>query len=438
MSRQCRCCGGRCGEPVPVELNRRDFLGKLAAGTATVALVDTLAWAGDTLQPPPLAPPKAAGPGPYPLAPSRVFRGKHLEAVGMPLGGIGTGSIWLDGQGRLAVWQIFNNLSEPRIPDSFFAVSARTGSGRAVTRVLQTQPEGTLHPVESLDYEGGYPIARLTFHDPALPVRVSLEAMNPMIPLDAANSSIPCALFRLTVHNPGTVAAEVAVLATLQNAVGSGGSADVRGVRLGGYGGNRNREIRHDGLVAVAMDQSPDPVASGPVRLREADGREAPGPEMFWLAGLAALIGPAAEPLGRIAADGGVLLADGARPDFFDNVARLRTAHGGFASVATVFEDFEKKTYEGWTITGSAFGQGPSHGTESGQQPVTGFVGRGLVNTYVGGDPPQGTATSASSSAAATTRARPASTCGLPARWSARQPARTARPWNRPPGTSPT
>lgn len=295
MSRDCQCCGGRCGEAVPLELSRREFLGKLAAGTATLALADTLAWAGDTIEPPTLTPPKAAGPGPYPLTPPRTYRGKNLEAVGMPLGGIGTGTIWLDGRGRLAIWQIFNNLNERRIHDSFFAVSAGTTSGRRVTRVLQTEGEGELQPVASLDYEGGYPIARLKFHDPDLPVEVSMEALNPMIPLDAANSSIPCALFRLTAHNPGTAAAEVTLLATLQNAVGSGGEDNVRGVRLAGYGGNRNRTFRRDGLVTVAMDRTPDPVATGPVRVREADGREAPGPELFWLAGLQALSGPVAQ-----------------------------------------------------------------------------------------------------------------------------------------------
>ena len=72
----------------------------------------------------------------------------------MPIGGIGTGSIWLDGQGRLAVWQIFNNLSEPRVPDSFFAVRARVGGQEPVTRVLQTVAEAGFKPVESLEYEG--------------------------------------------------------------------------------------------------------------------------------------------------------------------------------------------------------------------------------------------------------------------------------------------
>ena len=53
-----------------------------------------------------------------------------------------------------------------------------------------------------------------------------------------------------------------------------------------------------------------------------------------------------------------------------------------------------EEDYAGWTITGTAFGKGPAHGTQPGQQPVSGFVGHGLVNTFLDGDAPQGTATS--------------------------------------------
>ena len=98
-----------------------------------------LAWARSPAEP--LTPPP--GPRAYPLTPPRVYRGKHLEAVAMPLGGIGTGSIWLDGQGRLGVWQIFNNLSEPRIPDSFFAVRART-AGRPSSACCRRAAERSL------------------------------------------------------------------------------------------------------------------------------------------------------------------------------------------------------------------------------------------------------------------------------------------------------
>jgi uncharacterized protein (DUF608 family) len=406
MAEDCGCSGGRCGSLASVELNRRDFLEKLAVGTAALAIVGQLAATVEAKEPAALTAPKSAGPRPYPLTPPRVYRGKHLEAVAMPLGGIGTGSLWLDGQGRLSVWQIFNNLSEPRIPDTFFAVRVRSGDDKPIVRVLQTAEERGLKPLASLSYEGGYPIARLTFNDPSLPVQMRLEALNPMIPLDAVNSSIPCALFRITATNPpGRPVANVDLLATLQNAVGSGGDGGVQGVRFGGYGQNRNRVVRDKtpapsggpgsgGMVAIAMDKSADPVATGPVKIRSAGGGEVEGPEIMWLAGVSGLTPDIAGPMARIAAEGGLLVADGATKNFAEAVAALRSQHRDFESVATVFEDFEKKTYEGWTITGTAFGKGPSHGTEAGQQPVTGFAGRGLVNTFGGGDGPQGTATS--------------------------------------------
>ncbi len=396
MSNESRCCGGRCCSTTPIDLNRRDFMEKIAVGTAALAVIGDLGRAAepgadDAAR---LTPPKAAAEHAFPRTPPRVYKGAHLEAVAMPIGGIGTGSIWLDGQGRLAVWQIFNNLNETRVPDSFFAIRARADGGESVTRVLQTVGEAGLKPVESLEYQGGYPIARLTFHDSALPVEIILEALNPMIPLDAANSSIPCALFRLTATNSSKSAADVTLFASLQNAVGGGGSGDIKGERLAGYGGNSNRVIRDKRFTAVAMSKSPDPVPTGPVKVRDDHGHEVPGPEMLWIAGLSDLNNAAAEMITRIAADGGVLLADGVSKNFFDTLAALRAKHRDFNSVATIFEDFEKKTYEGWTLTGTAFGKGPSHGTAPNQQPVSGFAGRGLVNTYPGNDEAQGTATS--------------------------------------------
>jgi len=393
MSNECRCCGGRCVATTPVELNRRDFLARVAAGTAALAAAGQMAWAQDG-EKPPLAPPAPGDARSYPLTPARVYRGNHLDAVGMPVGGIGTGSVWLDGKGQLGVWQIFNNLSEPRIPDSFFAVRVKTGGGEAVARVLQTAAEGSLQPVESLDYEGSYPAVRLTFHDRRLPVEVRMEALNPMIPLDTANSSIPCGLFRLTAKNPGAAAAEVTFLAALQNAVGSGGAGGIQGVRLAGYGGNRNRVVRGKGRTAVAMDKSPDPVPSGPVKVRGRSGREVEGPEMLWIAGLADFNRERADSLARIAEEGGIVLADGVGKGFFETLAKLRAHRVDGTEAATRFEDFEAKSYEGWTIRGAAFGERPSRGTEAGQQQVTGFAGHGLVNTFQGGDGPQGTATS--------------------------------------------
>src|SRR5262245_29916072 len=56
--------------------------------------------------------------------------------------------------------------------------------------------------------------------------------------------------------------------------------------------------------------------------------------------------------------------------------------------------DFEGKDYGDWKATGEAFGKGPARGTLPGQMPVTGFKGKGLVNSFFGGDGVTGTLTS--------------------------------------------
>lgn len=56
--------------------------------------------------------------------------------------------------------------------------------------------------------------------------------------------------------------------------------------------------------------------------------------------------------------------------------------------------DFEGDTYGDWKVTGESFGPGPARGTLPNQMEVTGFKGRGLVNTYHKGDDSTGTLTS--------------------------------------------
>ncbi|NLZ05042.1 MAG: 2,6-beta-D-fructofuranosidase [Phycisphaerae bacterium] len=56
--------------------------------------------------------------------------------------------------------------------------------------------------------------------------------------------------------------------------------------------------------------------------------------------------------------------------------------------------DFEGSDYAGWQATGDAFGNTPARGTLPGQLAVTGFVGRGLVNSFRERDASTGTLTS--------------------------------------------
>jgi len=74
-------------------------------------------------------------------------------------------------------------------------------------------------------------------------------------------------------------------------------------------------------------------------------------------------------------------------------------SNAGTASAAerpdVLVADFEGDTYGDWTVEGEAFGRGPARGTLPGQMGVTGFEGRGLVNSFLKGDGTKGTLTSA-------------------------------------------
>jgi sucrose-6-phosphate hydrolase SacC (GH32 family) len=56
--------------------------------------------------------------------------------------------------------------------------------------------------------------------------------------------------------------------------------------------------------------------------------------------------------------------------------------------------DFEGGTYGKWVVTGTAFGEAPASGALSGQMEVSGFAGKGLANSFYGGDSSTGTLTS--------------------------------------------
>ncbi|HEV8606815.1 MAG TPA: glycoside hydrolase family 32 protein [Tepidisphaeraceae bacterium] len=72
-------------------------------------------------------------------------------------------------------------------------------------------------------------------------------------------------------------------------------------------------------------------------------------------------------------------------------IALSSLAHG---ADDIVLADFEGADYGAWTTTGEAFGPGPAHGTLPDQQPVDGFLGRGLVNSFLFGDRSRGTLSS--------------------------------------------
>ncbi|MCC6858304.1 MAG: hypothetical protein IT158_07080 [Bryobacterales bacterium] len=165
----------------------------------------------------------------------RTFTGRRLAMLAFPLGGVGAGSISLGGRGQLRDWEVFNRADKGLSPSYAFAsLWARAGGGKPAARVLEARLmppyEGAtglgsrnapgLRRFESATFTGEYPLARIDFRDRRVPVKASLEAFTPFIPLEADDSGLPVAVLRYRVANPGPSKAEVAVAFSLDNPVG--------------------------------------------------------------------------------------------------------------------------------------------------------------------------------------------------------------------------
>jgi uncharacterized protein (DUF608 family) len=199
---------------------------------------------------------------------SRVYAGKYLDAIGMPLGGIGSGSVQINGKCKLQSWQIFNNYDPLILPHTFFAVRVAVSGAQPVVRAVQTEAAGPFAAIESLAFKGEYPFGWFEFEDQDLPVGISLETFSPLIPMDAKNSAIPCAVFNITAKNASDKPAEVAFLASQQNGVGyrtppnkiAWGPANLRGIegrKFDSYGGNRNDIVTRRNMTVLHMTGNP-------------------------------------------------------------------------------------------------------------------------------------------------------------------------------------
>ena len=153
------------------------------------------------------------------------YTGDFTKEISFPLGGIGTGSIGLGGNGRLMDWEIFNRPSKGSINGySHFAIKA-IRDDKPVTYVIngdlnkdfvgqykqsrftgygfgpETQKMCGFPHFKYVEFDGQFPIAVLRFQDEGFPADVKMTAFNPFIPCDSKNSSIPAAFFEIEVHN---------------------------------------------------------------------------------------------------------------------------------------------------------------------------------------------------------------------------------------------
>lgn len=225
---------------------------------------------------------------------------RNFDYIGMPIGGIGCGQLYLGGDGRLWNWDFFNdrfvkhfvfeqgaayatppifNNSKDRgqnIFDQGFALRLKTPEGE---RVISLDRDG----FKDVRFLGQYPIGQVAYVDPSLPVKVELEAMSPFIPLNLADSSYPATVLAFTVTNTSALPVEGTLAGWLENmiCVRTASKHDAQ---------FKNKVISSDHLTLLECSASePNDPPRTPI----------------------------------------------------------------------IFENWEKETYEGWTVEGTAFGAGP-------------------------------------------------------------------------------
>lgn len=152
------------------------------------------------------------------------YENEYLNELVFPIGGIGTGSIGINGAGLLRDFEIFNHPSKMSLNGyTHFGVRLVAEDGSTFTKVIcgdekknfsgtygqknahshgfgfgltSASMNGFSH-FRKVSCECRYPVCEFTFEDDDFPGKITLRAFNPLIPQDSFNSSLPCAFFTL-------------------------------------------------------------------------------------------------------------------------------------------------------------------------------------------------------------------------------------------------
>jgi len=405
--RKCN-CSGTCG-PQGSDLNRRDFIGLMGAGTA--GLLTAPAWGAFELPADELE--RWRRQLLAPAKPRVYLSDRHTDAR-MHLGGIGTGNFEIGADGQLGTWQLFNTLRDGQVPFHFVVKAGQTA------RLLQAAGGPEWPRVKRIEMTGDYPLASLRFEDAALPVQIQLRAFSPFAPLDAAFSSMPLAVFVFAITNPSAQPQTVSLAALMQNPVGYDAAGENNSSLNACFGNNINEileEGRARGLFMRAQAAG-EPALDQPVtlctaanlksltaapadrpdnlRVQVLEGQAVPAAKpsdpahtVVWLEDPATDLSAAFLRAARDAVQAGATLVFSGRAMPLLRAYASWTGGKPIAQTSPrpdiLFDDFEHG-YENWKVQGEAFGKEPAHGTLPNQQPVSGFLGRGLVNSFLEGD----------------------------------------------------
>lgn len=171
-----------------------------------------------------------------------AYKGKELAYVGMPIGGICAGTVYLGGDGKLWLWDIFNDTKEGIVDKTYKdwqgkkEIKPRDGANfifpikpeypfeqgfgiRVIQKEAIWQKNLDFKGFQDISFKGQYPIAEISYRDAQLPVAIDLQSFSPFVPLKVDESNYPATTMSFKVTNTSDKKASVELSGWLENAV---------------------------------------------------------------------------------------------------------------------------------------------------------------------------------------------------------------------------
>lgn len=206
------------------------------------------------------------------------YEGRFIEKIAMPVGGIGTGTISIGGNGQWKDVEIMNkpgmgfygSVTPKQAPCFMVFTQTITGEKHAKALMGPIPPtefigsEGSVAPNHGLprfasaSFDAAYPFAIVNLEDDGMPVSAKAKVFNPFIPGDAVNSGIPIAVIRYEIKNKTNQPLTIAVAGSLDNFIGMDGSkvefnSFNRAIVPQGVKNNRNTFRQSQDLAGIYM-----------------------------------------------------------------------------------------------------------------------------------------------------------------------------------------
>ncbi len=222
------------------------------------------------------------------------WTGDQLKFIGMPIGGLCCGQVYLGGDGQLWHWDICTT-------PTGWDMSGLSSGKHYANPIVPHFPIGhgfTIHinddveidlpnEIWNCEFENQFPIGIIRYQSKDLPIRITQEAFSPFIPLETEDSSLPLIVQHFALTNDSQKRVRVGMRCLLQDPIGSPLRLEKRIL-------SQSKEVQEPNFTAIQFQSVVKPETEKPTL----------------------------------------------RPQI-------------------VFEDFSKTNYEGWKVTGTAFGVGP-------------------------------------------------------------------------------